>query len=339
LQYFSSKPKFGLFFDIDGVIVRGKQVLSPVKESFKRLQGKDNKFRVPTLFVTNSGNSLRSQKALDLSKWIGFEVKESQVVLAHSPLQMFNYLHDKQVLISGQGPITEIARELGFKKTTTIEELVKNFPSLDYVNMKKRNPICGPVDPNFPQIEGIILLNEPVTWETPLQLIVDLLVTNGMPTRLPAAIPYPHIPVLACNMDLLWASEAPIPRYGHGAFLLCLENLYKKVTGKEMSYTALVGKPSEITYYHANRMLVDHAKSIGLDSVDTIYAIGYVLNEKCVRYTINAISTSVDADCNLFLILAAITSTPTSLAQICTTSICLASNTGKVPNSAAWKSC
>jgi len=193
---------------------------------------------------------------------------------------MFSYLHDKQVLISGQGPITEIARELGFKKTTTIEELVKNFPSLDYVNMKKRNPICGPVDPNFPQIEGIIMLNEPTTWETPLQLIVDLLVTNGMPTRLPAAIPYPHIPVLACNMDLLWASEAPIPRYGHGAFLLCLENLYKKVTGKDMTYTALVGKPSEITYYHANRMLVEHAKSIGLDSVDTIYAIGYVyINE------------------------------------------------------------
>jgi len=254
---------------------------------------------------------------------------------------MFNYLHDKQVLISGQGPITEIARELGFKKTTTIEEVVKNFPSLDYVNMKKRNPICGPVDPSFPQIEGIILLNEPITWETPLQLIVDLLVTNGMPTRLPAAIPYPHIPVLACNMDLLWASEAPIPRYGHGAFLLCLENLYKKVTGKDMAYTALVGKPSEITYYHANRMLIDHAKSIGLDNVDTIYAIGYVPNENIlnIQLTQFAINTPVDADYNLFLIFAATISTPTSLAQICMTSICLASNMGKVPNSAAWRSC
>ncbi|EZA53728.1 hypothetical protein DMN91_007861 [Ooceraea biroi] len=278
VRYLSTKPKFGLIFDIDGVIVRGKQVLPPVIDSFKRLRGEDNKFRVPTLFVTNSGNSLCSQKAVDLSKWIGCEVLESQVVLAHSPLQMFDYLHDKQVLISGQGPITQIARELGFKKTTTIEELVKNFPSLDYVNMKKRNPKCGPVDPNFPQIEGLVLLSEPTTWETPLQLMVDLLVTNGMPTGLPTAVPYPHIPVLACNMDLLWASEAPIPRYGHGAFLLCLENLYKKVTGKDMTYTALVGKPSEITYYHANRMLVNHAKSIGVDSVDTIYAIGDNIN-------------------------------------------------------------
>lgn len=275
-QHLSTKPKFGLIFDIDGVIVRGKQVLPPVKECFKRLQGENGKFRVPTLFVTNSGNSLRSQKAADLSKWIGFEVAESQVVLAHSPLKIFDYLHDKQVLISGQGPITDIARELGFKKTTTIEELVKNFPCLDYVNMKKRNPICGPIDPNFPQIEGIVLLSEPINWETPLQLMVDLLITNGMPTGLPTAIPYPHIPVLACNMDLLWASEAPIPRYGHGAFLLCLENLYKKVTGKDMTYAALVGKPSEITYYHANRLLVDHARSIGVENVETIYAIGCV---------------------------------------------------------------
>ncbi|KAK2583939.1 hypothetical protein KPH14_001200 [Odynerus spinipes] len=275
----SSKPKFGLLFDIDGVIVRGRNVLPPVPEAFKKLNGEDGKFRVPTVFVTNSGNALRSQKAADLSKWIGFEVSESQVVLAHSPLRMFHKLHDKQVLISGQGPLREIAKELGFKKTTTIEELVKNFPNLDYVNMLKRNPQSGPIDPNFPTIEGIMLFSEPISWETPLQLIVDLLMTNGMPTALPDTIPYPHIPVWACNMDLLWVSESPIPRYGHGAFLLCLEQLYKKVTGKELIYNALIGKPSEITYYHANHMLMEHAKSIGIEhNIDTIYAIGDNIN-------------------------------------------------------------
>lgn len=250
-------------------------MLPPVPESFKQLQDKDGKFRVPTVFVTNSGNALRSQKAADLSKWIGFEVKESQVVMAHSPLRLFENFHDKQVLISGQGPIKEIAKELGFRKTVTIQELVKNFPSLDYVNMEKRNPRCGPIDPNFPTIEGIVLFSEPISWETPLQLMVDLLLTTGMPVGLQKAIPYPHIPVLACNMDLLWVSEAPIPRYGHGAFLLCLESLYKKITGKDMIYSALVGKPSEITYYHANHMLREHARSIGINhNVDTIYAIG-----------------------------------------------------------------
>ena len=256
------------------MIVRGKKVLPPVPESFKRLKGPDGKFRVPTVFVTNSGNALRSEKAADLSKWIGFEVSEDQVIVAHTPFQLLDQFHNKQVLVSGQGHVTEIAKELGFHKIITIEELVKNFPSLDYVNKDKRVSTCGPVDPNFPTIEGIVLLSEPTQWETPLQLIVDLLVTNGMPNHNPTNVPYPHIPVLACNMDLLWVSEAPIPRYGHGAFILCLEILYKKVTGKDMVYSALVGKPSEITYYQANKKILDHANSIGIENVDTLYAVG-----------------------------------------------------------------
>lgn len=257
------------------MIVRGKTVLPPVPEAFKRLKDNDGKFRIPTIFVTNSGNSLRSEKAADLSKWIGYEITEDQVVLAHSPLCLFKQFHDKRVLISGQGPIKQIAEELGFKKTVTVDELAKNFPSLDYVNKDRRNPTCGPVDPDFKPIEGIVLLSEPTTWETPLQLMVDVLMTQGMPSSLPSEIPYPHLPILACNMDLLWVSEAPIPRYGHGAFLVCLESLYKKVTGKDLIYNALIGKPSEVTYYHANHMIMNHAKKIGIDhNIDTIYAVG-----------------------------------------------------------------
>ncbi|XP_012258401.2 haloacid dehalogenase-like hydrolase domain-containing 5 [Athalia rosae] len=279
IRHFSTKPKFGLLFDIDGVIVRGRTVLPPVPKAFDRLRDPNGKFRVPTVFVTNSGNALRSQKASDLSRWIGFQVEEEQVVMAHSPLQMFKQYHEKQFLISGQGPVKAIANELGFKNTITIEELAKNFPSLDYIDVSKRNPRCGPIDPDFPRIEGIVMFGEPKAWETSLQLMVDLLITDGMPTNMPLDIPHPHIPVLACNMDLLWVAEAPIPRYGHGAYLLCLENLYKKVTGKNMVYTALVGKPSEVTYHHSNRMLLKHAKSIGIDhSIETIYAVGDNIN-------------------------------------------------------------
>ena len=56
-------------------------------------------------------------------------------------------------------------------------------------------------------------------------------------------------------MDLQWMAEAVLPRFGHGAFLLCLENLYKKVTGRDLVYSALIGKPSEITYRHGEHVL------------------------------------------------------------------------------------
>jgi ribonucleotide monophosphatase NagD (HAD superfamily) len=66
-----------------------------------------------------------------------------------------------------------------------------------------------------------------------------------------------------------------ILRFGHGAFLVCLENLYKKITGHELIYTALIGKPSEITYHHAERMVVKHARRIGiLEPIKRLYAIG-----------------------------------------------------------------
>ena len=76
-------------------------------------------------------------------------------------------------------------------------------------------------------------------------------------------------------MDLQWSAEAPMPRFGHGAFLLSLENLYKKVTNQELVYTALVGKPSEITYRHSEHVLQEQARLIHeCNTIKHIYFIG-----------------------------------------------------------------
>ena len=64
------------------------------------------------------------------------------------------------------------------------------------------------------------------------------------------------------------------PRFGHGAFLLCVENLYKKLTGCDLVYTALIGKPSEITYRHGEHVLQKEAENMGLHPLKNIYCIG-----------------------------------------------------------------
>ncbi len=62
-------------------------------------------------------------------------------------------------------------------------------------------------------ILAVILFGEPIRWETNLQMVIDVLLTNGQPnSEAPEFIPYPHIPVLACNVDLMWMAEAPMPR-------------------------------------------------------------------------------------------------------------------------------
>jgi len=53
-------------------------------------------------------------------------------------LKIFTEFHKKHCLITGQGPIADIAKNLGFTKVTTIEQLSDAFPNLDMVDHKKR---------------------------------------------------------------------------------------------------------------------------------------------------------------------------------------------------------
>ncbi|KAL8595135.1 hypothetical protein ACOMHN_013808 [Nucella lapillus] len=268
------KGRFGFLFDIDGVIVRGKKLLPSAKEAFKLLTDDHGNFQVPALFVTNAGNTLRSNKASQLSQWLGINVEEDQVVMSHSPLKMFRQFHDKHVLINGHGPVKEIAQNLGFTRVTTVDELCTSFPYLDVMDFKRRKVAPCAFEDYFPPIEAIVLFGEPVRWEMPLQILLDVLMSHGRPGNPPPNLPYPHLPMLACNMDLLWMAEAPLPRFGHGCFLHALEGLYQKITGRELKYTALIGKPSEITYHHADFLLHQQGRQLGVDEVHTIYCIG-----------------------------------------------------------------
>ena len=271
----ASVPNFGILFDIDGVLVRGRRVLPFAPPAFAKLLNADGRFRVPAVFVTNAGNSMRKNKAETLSDWLGLDIDEEQVVMSHSPLKMFTEFHSKHVLVTGQGPCRDIATHLGFQNVTTMKELRHAFPSLDAVDHKRRRAAPCAFEDFFPKIEAIVLFGEPIRWETSLQLLLDVLITDGRPCVGPQSYPYPHLPILACNMDLQWMAEAVLPRFGHGAFLVSLENLYKKITGHDLIYSALIGKPSEITYRHGEHVLQAQAKRIGIEKpLKHIYCIG-----------------------------------------------------------------
>ncbi|KAM7127947.1 haloacid dehalogenase-like hydrolase domain-containing 5 isoform 1-T1 [Ciconia maguari] len=268
-------PAFGFLFDVDGVLVRGSQAVPAARQAFRRLADGSGRLRVPVVFLTNAGNCLRSAKAGELSHALGLQVSPEQVILSHSPLRLFSQFHQKCMLVVGQGPVEENARNLGFKHVVTIEALRKAYPLLDMVDQSRRPKELPPPTTGFRTIEGVILFGEPVRWETSLQLIIDVLLSNGNPGAELQGIPYPHLPVLACNMDLLWMAEAKMPRFGHGTFLLCLENIYKKVTGWELKYEALIGKPSTVTYRYAEYLIKQQAEKQGWKSpIRRLYAVG-----------------------------------------------------------------
>uniref|UniRef100_UPI00398F1DE2 haloacid dehalogenase-like hydrolase domain-containing 5 isoform X2 n=1 Tax=Pristiophorus japonicus TaxID=55135 RepID=UPI00398F1DE2 len=298
-----SHSSFGLLFDIDGVLVRGRTPIPAAKEAFRKLVDSGGSFQVPVVFVTNAGNCLRQAKAEQLSQVLDVEISQDQVMLSHSPLRMFQDLHNKSVLVSGQGHVEEIARNLGFKRVITIDMLREAFPLLDIVDRNRRPKELPPITKDCAPIEAVILFGEPVRWETNLQLIIDVLLTNGRPGQCVRTVPDPHLPVLACNMDLMWMAEAKMARFGHGTFLVCLENIYKKITGKDLKYKALIGKPSIITYNYADCLIRKLSESRGWGvPVSRLYAIGdnpmtdiyganlynrYVQNVHQVRVTAN----------------------------------------------------
>uniref|UniRef100_A0A3B4XEV4 Zgc:77375 n=1 Tax=Seriola lalandi dorsalis TaxID=1841481 RepID=A0A3B4XEV4_SERLL len=249
------QPSFGLLFDIDGVLVRGRMPIPAAKKAFEKLVDSQGQFVVPLVFVTNAGNCLRQTKADQLSHILGVPV--NQVIMSHSPLRMFKKFHDKCVLVSGQGPVLEIAKNVGFKNVVSIDILRESYPLLDMVDHNRR--------PKLP----------PIRWETNLQLIVDVLLTNGNLSSVHKTQKMPHLPLLACNMDLMWMAEAHSPRFGHGTFLVCLENIYKKITGKDLKYEALMGKPSELTYHFAEYLIRSQAMQRQWKlPITSLYAIG-----------------------------------------------------------------
>jgi len=68
-----TKPKFGICFDIDGVLARGTEVLDAALKAFKKLVNSENQVQVPVVFVTNALNR-NIDKAMQLSSWLGVTV-------------------------------------------------------------------------------------------------------------------------------------------------------------------------------------------------------------------------------------------------------------------------
>lgn len=127
----------------------------------------------------------------------------------------------------------------------------------------------------FRPIDLILILGEPVSWECSLQLLIDVLMTNGDPRDKFKFVPEPHLPIIACNKDVTFKGSAMLPRFGNGAFLECLEALYMKITKKKLVYEAIMGKPYLIQYKFAAEQI--QRLSPNGKPVNKFYIIGYVL--------------------------------------------------------------
>lgn len=265
----------GVFIDIDGVVLKGGK---PFEWSIPAINALwENE--VPFVFVTNGTYSSKTLLG-QLNGIFNLPFTEDNIVVAPSPCKALLDFHNKRVLACCQDDNVDLVPELGFTDYLTVEELASIFPELDYVDHRKRDVLM--VTPltedqkkkqaEFKPIEAIVLLGEPVNWECSLQLLLDVLMTNGDPRSKFKFVPSPHLPIIACNKDITFKGLANLPRFGHGAFLECLESLYMKVTNNQLVYEYMMGKPYLITYeYAANQLQRLNKKS---ERINKFYMIG-----------------------------------------------------------------
>ena len=74
------------------------------------------------------------------------------------------------------------------------------------------------------KIDAIFTMSDPLHWESCLQICIDLLRSSGVPG---VAVERQKVAYFSSNADFLWMAEHNEPRFGQGAFTVCLDALYK----------------------------------------------------------------------------------------------------------------
>ncbi len=91
--------KVGIVCDIDGVILLDGKQIQGAEESLKQLI----EHNIPTIFVTNGGGEIESERAERISRLFNIPVEPTQVILAHTPFQSLSDKYaNSRILLLGR---------------------------------------------------------------------------------------------------------------------------------------------------------------------------------------------------------------------------------------------
>jgi len=278
----SIAQKIAFCLDIDGVLFRGEKVIPEAIRAMQILYQDRNIPLVPLCFLTNSGGQTEHQKAKQLSEKLLVNVTEDQVVLSHTPFKKIiqTTRYNGPSLIIGRGETEAVARKYGLEHVVKSKDLASRDPTCvpflslsDGILPSKLNEKRS-YGTDYDPIGSIFVFTDPAgpEWYIDLQVSLDLLTSEGV---FDGTCQGSHIPmVYASHSDLLWKNEFPLPRLGLGSFMLCLEQLYKQITGETLSYQTF-GKPRSEVYAIAADKLRNQADTLwGTRDISNIYAVG-----------------------------------------------------------------
>ncbi|CAG9466480.1 unnamed protein product [Pedinophyceae sp. YPF-701] len=247
------KGGFGFIFDIDGVLMKGKDPIPGARDAIELV----NKAGVPYCAITNNGAELEAGRAARLSRDLQLPWPRERMVMCHTALQDEAQRFGKRlVLVSGRtrakGGAKEILREHGFQNVASMLEYTKCRPELvPHLDLGPRPPYAAV---GKQPVAAIVVLEMPEDWHAELQVMVDLLTSTGTPGS-PAPPGEQPVELLFTNFDFTFPSATAPPRLGPGAFYDALAALFRAVRpGQELACTRH-GKPHPQPYVYAMKLM------------------------------------------------------------------------------------
>jgi HAD superfamily hydrolase (TIGR01456 family) len=285
----------GVVLDIDGVVYRSKEVIPGSDTAIRQMQ----KLKIPFMFMTNGGGVTEKMKAEELTAILKLDepITEEQICLSHTPMRLLveKFKHDP-IVVAGAGSCKDVALSYGFTDVKPILELQAEHPELvPFKQWGKESPATqalynatmesrrGKPGGGISQsglltgdpIEAVLVMDVLEDTYNDIQVILDIctspmgMVGNDYVSRSQS------VPIYWCADDLVWSTNARLPRLGGGAFREMLATTYSSVTGSELEVTCY-GKPRAIAYAYCEKQLAIQASKLGWDPAEmrTIAMVG-----------------------------------------------------------------
>lgn len=279
------RPDRAFILDVDGCLSREGIPIPGSKSALHQLHNNS----IPFVVCTNGGGQLESTRAARLSKTFDIPISPNQVILSHTPLrtELVPRFKDDRVLIVGEN-CAPVARDYGFIKAEGVREYCARHPSLF---PRRREADAAAVDDSNDPVKAILVFEDPEDLGEALQLMVDVLLTNGNPSG-PRVLLDPdakqEVECWFTNPDLVYSGLATHPRLTQGSFRLCLETLFQSATSASpdsynsqtmtspgrMLQATTMGKPTQLTGKTAISKLLQQCESNTKEQDLEIWTVG-----------------------------------------------------------------
>jgi len=254
-------------FDIDGVLVRGSKAIPQAHEALTLL----DQAKVPFILLTNGGGVSEKARVEFLSERLNFNLSPLQIVQSHTPMRYWAQTGKfKRVLVVGgnNDNARHVALDYGFPDVVMPIDIVRNDQAISPHNRFTELELeCYARDADVSKpIDAILVFNDPRDMNTDMQVVSDLLNSEGGLVGTKRKVPekdshIPAIPIAFSNNDFLWANDYNLPRYGQGAFRMITETLYREVNGNDKALQLTIfGKPFKVQHDYAHWVLIEWNK-------------------------------------------------------------------------------